>query len=217
MKNIAVLLSGCGNRDGSEIHEATLVLLALDEAGARYQCLAPDMLQARVINHRSGEAGGGPRNVLDEAARIARGQVRDVAHANPDDYDALVLPGGAGAALNLSDFAVAGAAMTVRPDVLAFARAVHAAGKPVGLVCIAPHLAPAIAGAGVRYTLGDAPDTEARVDAMGGRHVKCEVTGCVVDADRRLVTTPAYMYGDARIGEVAQGIRKLVAAVLELA
>lgn len=217
MKNIAVLLSGCGHRDGSEIHEATLTLLALDEAGARYQCLAPDMPQARVVNHRTGEPGGGQRNVLEEAARIARGKVLDVATARAEDYDALVLPGGAGAALNLSDFAGRGEAMTVRADVLAFARAMHAAGKPVGLVCIAPCLAVAIAGPGVRYTLGDAPDAEAKVDAMGGRHVKCEVTGCVVDAGRKLVTTPAYMYGDARIGDVAQGIRKLVAAVLELA
>lgn len=217
MKNVAVLLSGAGHRDGSEIHEATLTLLALDEAGARYQCLAPDIIQARVVNHLTGQAGEGHRRVLEEAARIARGKVIPVASANPADYDALLVPGGVGAALNLCNFAEKGADMAVQPDVLAFARAVHAAGKPVGLICIAPVLAPAIAGAGVRYTLGDAPDAEAKVDAMGGRHMKCPVTDCVVDAGRKLVTTPAYMYGDARIGDVARGIRKLVAAVLELA
>lgn len=217
MKNIAVLLSGAGHRDGSEIHEATLTLLALDEAGARYQCLAPDIVQARVVNHLTGQAGEGHRRVLEEAARIARGKVLPVASANPADFDALVVPGGFGAALNLCNFAEQGADMAVQPDVLAFARAVHAAGKPVGLICIAPVMAPAIAGAGVRYTLGDAPDAEAKVDAMGGRHVKCAVTDCVVDAGHKLVTTPAYMYGDARVGDVAQGIRKLVAAVLEMA
>lgn len=217
MKNVAVLLSGSGHRDGSEIHEATLTLLALDEAGVRYQCLAPDIAQARVVNHLTGQPGDGRRRVLEEAARIARGKVLDIATANPDEYDALVVPGGFGAALNLCDFAAKGEAMSVNPDVLAFARAVHAAGKPVGLICIAPVMAPAIVGAGARYTLGDAPDAEAKVDAMGGRHVKSPVTDCVVDAERKLVTTPAYMYGDARIGQVAQGIRKLVAAVLELA
>lgn len=217
MKKVAVLLSGCGHRDGSEIHEATLALLALDEAGATVQCLAPDIAQARVVSHLTGHAGEGHRRVLEEAARIARGKVLPVAQANPADYAALVVPGGAGAALNLSNFAEKGRDMSVQPDVLAFARALHAAGKPVGLICIAPCMAPAIAGAGVRYTLGDAPDAEAAVDAMGGRHVKCAVTDCVVDAGHKLVTTPAYMYGDARIGQVAQGIRKLVAAVLEMA
>lgn len=169
------------------------------------------------MNHLTGQAGEGRRRVLEEAARIARGKVMDVARANPADFDALVVPGGHGAALNLCNFAEKGGAMTVNPDVLAFARALHAAGRPVGLICIAPVMAPAIAGAGVRYTLGDAPEAEARVDAMGGRHVKCAVTDCVVDEQRRLVTTPAYMYGDARIGDVAQGIRKLVAAVIEMA
>lgn len=217
MKKVAVLLSGCGHRDGSEIREAVLTLLALDEAGAAVQCLAPDIPQARVVSHLTGAAAEGRRQVLEEAARIARGQVRDVAQAVPGDYDALVVPGGFGAALNLSDFAVRGSDMVVNPAVLAFAHALHAAGKPVGLICIAPVMAPAIAGPGVRYTLGDAPDAEAKVDAMGGRHVRCAVTDCVVDAERKVVTTPAYMYGDARVAEVATGIRKLVAAVLEMA
>lgn len=217
MKNVAVLLSGSGHRDGSEIHEATLTLLALDEAGVRYQCLAPDIPQARVVNHLTGQPGEGQRRVLEEAARIARGKVIDIAAADPADYDALVVPGGFGAALNLCNFAEKGQAMAVNPAVLAFARAMHGAGKPVGLICIAPVMSAAIAGAGVSYTLGDAPDAEAKVDAMGGHHVKSPVTDCVVDTAHKLVTTPAYMYGDARIGDVAQGIRKLVTAVLELA
>lgn len=217
MKRVAVMLSGCGFRDGSEIHEAVLTLLALDEAGARVQCLAPDIPQVRVINHLSGEPVHETRRVLVEAARIARGDIRDVASARAEDFDALVFPGGAGAACNLSDFAEKGSDMAVHPDVLAFARAIHDAGKPVGFVCISPVMAPAIAGAGVRYTLGDLPAAEARVDAMGGRHVKCPVTDCVIDNEQRVVSTPAYNFGDARISEVATGIRKLVSAVLEMA
>ena len=216
MKHVAVLLSGCGNRDGSEIREAVLTLLALDEAGARVQCLAPDIPQARVTSHLTGTSVEGRRQVLEEAARIARGEIRDIAGARASDYDALIVPGGLGAALNLSDFAARGSGMTVNPAVLSFARALHSAGKPVGLICIAPVLAPAIAGAGVRYTLGDAPDVEAKVDAMGGHHVRCAVTDCVTDAAHKMVTTPAYMYGDARASDVATGIRKLVAAVLEM-
>ena len=106
--------------------------------------------------------------------------------------------------------------MHVHPDVLAFGRALHKAGKPIGLICVAPVMAPALVGAGVRYTLGHAPEAEAKVDAMGGQHLPCAVTDCVVDVAHKLVTTPAYMQGDARISEVASGIRKLVGAVLEM-
>lgn len=217
MKKVAVLLSGCGHRDGSEIHEATLTLLALDEAGATYRCLAPDIPQSQVVNHLSGDGVQEHRRVLVESARIARGRVSDVKDAAHGDFDALIIPGGAGAACNLSDFGATGNGMTVHPDVLAFARALHQAGKPVGLVCIAPCLAPAIAGPGVRYTFGRASAASARVDAMGGRHEDCATTACVVDAERRIVTTPAYMDGDARIADVAAGIRQLVAAVLAMA
>lgn len=217
MKKVAVMLSGCGFRDGSEIHEATVTLLALDEAGVHAQCVAPDIPQVHVINHLSMEPAHENRRVLVEAARIARGKIMDVRQAQPDNFDALIFPGGAGAACTLSDFGEQGSEMTVHPDVLAFARAIHQAGKPLGFICISPVMAPAIAGEGVRYTLGDKPEAEARVDAMGGRHVKCAVTDCVVDAERRVASTPAYNYGNARISEVATGIRKLVAAVLEMA
>jgi enhancing lycopene biosynthesis protein 2 len=217
MKKVAVMLSGCGFRDGSEIHEATLTLLALDEAGVQAQCLAPDIPQSRVINHCTMEPVNETRRVLVEAARIARGKIRDVREARAEEFDALIFPGGAGAACNLSDFGAGGPTVTVHPDVLAFARAVHSAGKPVGLICISPHMAPFIAGAGVRYTFGNAPEAEARVDALGGEHVRCAVTDCVIDAGKRIVSTPAYMYGNARIGDVATGIRKLVSAVLEMA
>lgn len=216
MKKVAVLLSGCGYLDGSEIYEATLTLLALDQAGAQVQCFAPDIPQLHVVNHLTGEPTGESRNVLVEAARIARGKIRDVKEARAADFDALVIPGGFGAAKNLCDFALKGSDLTVNPDVLAFARAVHEAGKPVGLVCIAPAMAPTIAGAGTRYTIGNDAGTAAAIDATGGKHVACAVTDCVVDVDKKIVTTPAYMY-PARISDAATGISKLVQAVLELA
>lgn len=216
MKKVAVILSGCGYLDGSEIYEATLALLALDQAGAEVQCFAPDIPQLHVVNHLTGEPTGETRNVLVEAARIARGKIRDVAGADPADFDALVIPGGFGAAKNLCNFALKGSDMQVNPDVLAFARGMHQAGKPVGLVCIAPSMAPAIGGPGTRYTIGNDAGTAAAIDAMGGVHVPCAVDDCVVDGGRRIVTTPAYMY-PARISEAATGIRKLVTAVLEMA
>ncbi len=216
-KKIAVILSGCGVYDGSEIYESTLVLLSLDQAGAAYQCLAPNVDQMHVINHLTGEeVPGETRNVLAEAARLARGNIQDLAAANPEDYDGLVIPGGFGAAKNLSTFAVDGTGMKINEDVARFARAMHAAGKPVGLICIAPAMAPKLFGEGTECTVGNDPDVSAAINAMGGKHVECPVDDCHVDESRKVVTTPAYMLA-SRISEAAAGIQKLVSEVIRLA
>lgn len=216
MTQVAVILSGCGVYDGAEIHESVLTLLALDRAGAGYECLAPDIAQRHVVNHLTGEvAEGESRNVLVEAARIARGAIKDVAKADPADYDALILPGGYGAAKNLSDFAVTGADCRVQPDVERFLKAMAEARKPVGYVCIAPAMVPRIYPH-AKLTIGTDADTAAAIESMGGEHVACPVREFVVDEANRLVTTPAYMLAQ-HIGEAAEGIEKLVREVLRMA
>ena len=218
MPRVGVVLSGCGVYDGAEIHESVLTLLALDRAGAEAVCLAPDVAQKHVVNHLTGQpAEGESRNVLVEAARIARGNVKDLAGFDPSGLDALVLPGGFGAAKNLCDFAFRGADCEVHPEVARVVRSVHAAGKPVGAVCIAPViLAKLLGDEKPRLTIGTDPGTAAAIERMGGAHVSCGGGGAVVDAERRLVTTPAYML-DSPIPEVSAGIEKLVAEVLALA
>nr|WP_320136453.1 isoprenoid biosynthesis glyoxalase ElbB [uncultured Amphritea sp.] len=216
MKKVAVVLSGCGVYDGSEIYESVLTLLAIEQGGASYQCMAPNIDQMHVINHRSGEEmAGEQRNVLTEAARLARGEIIDLADANPADYDALIIPGGFGAAKNLSDFAVAGAAAKVNPDLLAFTQAIHASGKPVGLICIAPAMTPLLFGEGATCTIGNDPETATAIEAMGGQHQDCDVDNIVFDEKFNLVTTPAYMLAGS-ISEAASGINKLVNKVLQL-
>ena len=215
MSKIAVILSGCGFLDGAEIQESVITLLALDRAGAEYQCLAPDMEQMHVVNHLTGEESPGERrNVLVEAGRIARTKVLNLADANPQEYDAVIFPGGYGAAKNLSDFAVKGADASIQPDVLRFARAVAEAGKPMGFVCIAPAMIPHIYGPKAKLTIGSDVGTATAIESMGGIHVNCPVVEMVVDEERKLVSTPAYML-DERIGDVAAGIEKLVKKVLE--
>ncbi|GAB3386213.1 isoprenoid biosynthesis glyoxalase ElbB [Azotobacter armeniacus] len=215
-KKVAVILSGCGVYDGSEIYESVLTLLRLDQRGARVQCFAPNIPQLQVIDHYRGEEMQESRNVLVEAARLARGNIKDVREGKVEDFDALILPGGFGAAKNLSDFAVSGANCTVQPDVLAFAQAFAQASKPIGLICIAPALAAKIYGPGVVCTIGTDPDTAAALTRMGAQHEACAVDEIVVDPQRKLVTTPAYMLAKS-IGESASGINKLVDRVLELA
>ena len=214
-KKIAVILSGCGVYDGAEIHESVITLLRLDQRGAQVQCFAPNIAQLHVINHLTGEEMPESRNVLVESARIARGNIKDIREADVEDFDALIMPGGFGAAKNLSNFAVEGAGCTVQPEVLALAEAFAEAGKPVGLICISPALAAKIYGPGVTCTIGNDADTAAAMNKMGATHADCAVTDIVEDKARKLVSTPAYMLAQS-ISEAASGINKLVDRVLEL-
>ncbi|MBB2889031.1 MULTISPECIES: isoprenoid biosynthesis glyoxalase ElbB [Pseudomonas] len=214
-KKIAVILSGCGVYDGAEIHESVITLLRLDQRGALVQCFAPNIAQLHVINHLTGEETPESRNVLVESARIARGNIKDIREADVEDFDALIVPGGFGAAKNLSNFAVEGAGCSVQPDVLALTEAFAEAGKPVGLICISPALAAKIYGPGVTCTIGNDADTAAAMNKMGATHAECAVTDIVEDKARKLVSTPAYMLAQS-ISEAASGINKLVDRVLEL-
>ncbi len=216
MVKVAVVLAGCGVYDGAEINEAVLTLLSLEQQGASWQCLAPNIEQMHVINHLTGEqVENETRNCMVEAARIARGDVIDLSLANASDYDALLVPGGFGAAKNLSNFAVAGTDMEVQADFLSFARAFHQAGKPIGLICIAPVMAAAIAGEGTQCTIGNDADTAAAINAMGAQHVDCPVTEAQVDAQRKMVTTPAYMLAGS-VNEAYSGISECVKEVLAM-
>ncbi|MHC8356810.1 isoprenoid biosynthesis glyoxalase ElbB [Pseudomonas sp. LB3P81] len=214
-KKIAVILSGCGVYDGAEIHESVITLLRLDQRGAQVQCFAPNIAQLHVINHLTGEEMPESRNVLVESARIARGNIKDIREADVEDFDALIVPGGFGAAKNLSNFAIEGAGCTIQPDVLALTEAFAEAGKPVGLICISPALAAKIYGPGVTCTIGNDADTAAAMNKMGATHADCAVTDIVEDKARKLVSTPAYMLAQS-ISEAAAGINKLVDRVLEL-
>ncbi|TKB51054.1 isoprenoid biosynthesis glyoxalase ElbB [Ferrimonas sediminicola] len=216
MKRIAVLLSGSGVFDGSEIHESVLALLAIQEKGATYQCFAPDRTQLHVVNHLTGEvAEGESRNCLVEAARIARGEILPITQLHAADFDALVVPGGFGAAKNLCDFALSGSECQVSDDVMAVALAFAQAGKPCGYLCIAPMMLPRIYGEGVQGTIGNDHDTASAFNAMGGRHVECAVEQIHVDVDHKVVTTPAYMLAKS-LPEAAAGIRALVSQVIKL-
>ncbi len=216
-KRIGVLLSGCGVFDGSEIHEAVLTLLALDRAGAEIVCMAPDMEQYHVVNHLTQEVTGERRNVLVESARIARGKIRDLAEVKAGEIDGLIMPGGFGAAKNLSDFALKGKDATVHEDVRRLLTELVEAGKPVGAICIAPAvLASALSEREPEVTIGGDEGTAQAIEAMGGHHRTCTVDMIHCDEKNRIVSTPAYMLGPG-IKDVAEGIDNLVRKVLDLA
>lgn len=215
MKKVAVILSGCGVYDGAEIHEAVLCLLHLARQGASYQCFAPDKPQHHVINHLSGEEEAGSRNVLEEAARIARGDIKPLTELNADDFDALLLPGGFGAAKNLCDFAVKGADAQLDQQVLRVCKDFAAARKPAGYCCISPVMIPRVYPAGVKGTIGTEAAVAEAFTAMGGEHIGCAVTDVVEDSHYRVISTPAYMLAQ-NIIEADTGIGKLVKRLLEM-
>lgn len=216
-KKVGVILSGCGVFDGAEIHESVITMLALDRAGAEMVFCAPDREQLHVVNHHTGEvAENETRNVRVEAARIARGPVLDVAEVNAAELDALMLPGGFGAAKNLCDFAVAGADCEVDDGVAGLIREVHAQGKPIAAVCIAPAVLAKVLGTeGPKLTIGNDAGTADAIEALGATHVKCPVEEFIVDEGRKLITSPAYMLA-GNISEAAEGIEKTVAKLMEM-
>ncbi len=213
-KSIAVILSGCGNQDGAEIHEATLTLWAIHKNGADYQCYAPDIQQHHVLNHLTGKEMNEERNVLIESARIARGEVLDLADFQASSHDALVIPGGLGAAKNLSTYAFDGSNCTINADVQKAILAMAGEHKPIGALCIAPAILAKVLG-DVEVTIGQDSGTAANIEAMGGHHTTTMQGEITVDTEHKVVTTPCYML-NSRVDQIGEGADRLVQALLKL-
>ena len=213
---VAVVLSGCGVFDGAEIHESVLSLLALERHGAEYQCFAPDIQQHHVIDHLSGNEMDESRSVLIEAARIARGDIKALSEFDSEAFDAIMLPGGFGAAKNLSSLAFDGPNCSVNEDLKLAVNAMIDAGKPICALCITPAvLAKIIEGSGANVTIGSDPDTIGAIEAMGVHHQHSTHAEVVIDEGLKLVTSPCYML-DASISQIADGADNSVRALLKL-
>lgn len=213
MKKFAVVLSGCGVFDGAEIHEATLTMLAIMNQGAQYEIFAPDIPQHHVINHITGEEMDESRNVLIESARIARGQIKDLKQYDPNNFDALIFPGGFGAAKNLCDFAFNGADCIINPIVEKAILKTAGKNKPIGALCISPVIFAKIFG-DVEVTIGQDPGTAEAIEKMGATHVKTIHGEVIIDEKNKLFTTPCYML-DANILDIDKGASNIVRVMLE--
>ncbi|XP_047419201.1 glutamine amidotransferase-like class 1 domain-containing protein 3, mitochondrial [Sciurus carolinensis] len=221
---VALVLSGCGVYDGTEIHEASAILVHLSRGGAEVQIFAPDVRQMHVIDHTKGQPSESEgRNVLTESARIARGKISDLAQLSAANHDAAIFPGGFGAAKNLSTFATDGKDCKVNKDVERVLKEFHGAGKPIGLCCIAPVLAAKVLR-GVEVTVGHEQEeggkwpyagTAEAIKALGAKHCVKGVTEAHVDQKNKVVTTPAFMCETA-LHHIYDGIGAMVKKVLEL-
>jgi len=208
----AIILSGCGVYDGAEIHESTMTMLAISRNGGSYTIFAPDVKQHHVVNHLTGEEMDESRNVLVEAARIARGNIHSLDKYDYNDFDALILPGGFGVAKNLSTYAFDGPDCKVDKVVEKIIRDTHAAGKPIGALCISPVLIAKILGK-VDVTIGGDEATASHIEALGAVHIPAGKREIVIDTKNRIVTSPCYML-DASIADIAEGAENVVKAIM---
>lgn len=217
MKRIAVILSGCGHKDGAEITEAISALIALSEAGAEYKVFAPDT-DLKVTDAVTSKPTGETRNVLKESARISRGHIQNLKELNADSFDGIAFPGGFGAALNLCDWAEKGSKCSVNPEVERVLKEFFKAEKPIAAICIAPALVARVLGhEGITVTIGNDAATASEIKKTGAHHETCKVDDFVTDRTHRLITTPAYMYDEAKPYEVFTGIRKAIRELVEMA
>jgi enhancing lycopene biosynthesis protein 2 len=215
-KRVAVVLAGSGYLDGAEIQEAVLTLYNLELNKADVQCFAPDKEQMHVVDHLKVEPVEGEiRNVLTESARITRGKIKPLTELAVDNFDAIIFPGGFGAAKNLCDFAVKGADCSVDPDVEKVIKDFHDAEKPIGMMCISPVIVARVLGRGVEVTIGNDDGAASAINSFGANHIDSAVVNIVVDDTNKIVTAPAYMY-DESIVNVGKGITKLVCKVLDM-
>jgi enhancing lycopene biosynthesis protein 2 len=219
---VGVVLSGCGSQDGSEVSEAVLALYWIERLGGRAICMAPDVTQARITDHLSGspDAKSSPRRVLAEAARIARGRVRDIVSVQEHELDAIIFPGGSGAVTVLSNYAEKGVVCEVHPEVTRLLKALLRRHRPMGFICVSPILAARVLGpaAGVRISFGTKACEEAKHAAVMGADVRpCPPREILVDQKNRVISTPAFMYEDARLVDVGFAIERMVRQVLTFA
>lgn len=217
MKKIAVILAGCGHRDGTEIHEASITMLTLELEGAKLECVSIDKDQTAVVNHLNGEKVNETRSLLREAARIARGKIKPISQISADEIDGVVIPGGFGAALNLCDYATKGINdMSVDKELESFLIKVYEQKKPIGAICIAPViLAKVFAKYQPKITLGTDKNIAAQITQINAVHVDCLSDDCVVDEKNLFVTTPAFMVAQ-NIKDIYPGINKLSRKILNL-
>lgn len=210
--NIAIILSGCGNRDGSELQETLSLMLAIDRRNWHYQCFSPEGV-FDVVDHFTGNEDGSQRDLFAESARIARGNIKPLSEYNPAQFDALALPGGMGAARNLSTYAFDMSRMEVRPDVEKAILDTYHSSKPIMAMCIAPMVLAKVLGPfGVTLTLGDTNTASRTAELLGAKTQCCTPTQVCIDRTHHVYTTPAYMVA-SRICEIFSGAENMVAAL----
>ena len=217
MKNIAVILSGCGFLDGAEITEAISTLIAIGQQGAEYRVFAPNK-DVEETNHLTKKPTGQKRNALQEAARIARGDIQPLEQLQAKDFDALAFPGGFGAALHLCNFAEKGSGGQIDPQVARVIKEFSDSHKPIAAICISPAImALALGSKGVNLTIGNDAGTASELEKTGAKHQNCAVEKYVVDRSNKVITTPAYMYGKAKPHQIFEGVSGAIRELIKMA
>lgn len=223
---IGVLLSGCGVYDGAEIHEAVFSLLAIEEKGFDATCIGVNKDQHHVVNHISGTEMDEKRNMLTEAARIARGNITDISDLNLDDIDGLIIPGGFGSAKSLTSWAFDGPDGKIIKEVKDLILKLIACQKPIIALCVSPVvISKALESSEFKANLTIGSNQEKSPYDIDGFKNGLEKTGVSVsmktikeiniDYENKIISAPCYMM-EASILEIRNNIKQAVDAMAEL-
>lgn len=214
-KKAAVVLSGCGVFDGTEIYEAAIAVLNIEKCGGEVEFFAPEnMPQAHVVNHAKGEVEeNAKRSVFEESARIARGKITPLSKFKPENFDALIFPGGFGAAKNLSSFAFDSADCKVDSEVASAIKAALEAKIKMGFICISPVIAAKVISNNIQLTIGTDAATMEALKKMGASPLECDAKNFVKDETLPVYSTPAFMMTE-KVSEIDEGIGKMISAIL---
>lgn len=222
IKKCALILAGCGAKDGAEITESVSLMIAFDQAHFHVQAFAPNRSFHHVIDHAADQiVESENRNMLVESARIARGNVLPLQELAEDDYDVICFAGGFGVAKNFCNFASEGKNAVLENDVKDILFRFIRAHKIVSALCISPILlalaAKELQLKDAKITLGDGSSEAAEiVQTWGITHEPKKVHEASIDKVNRFVTAPAYMDAQASPKDIFASATSLVKGVESL-
>jgi enhancing lycopene biosynthesis protein 2 len=219
MKNFGVLLSGCGFYDGSDIWEAVLIHLFLEEKGYNSQFISLNLSSKEVVNHHTQESVSEKRNIFLESARIGLDQTKNIEEMDGEKIEGLVIAGGYGVLQNFLETGPPARILNAQSEVKRFIREIFRRKKPIGGCGLASLLIASslqdIVNTPLTLTLGNDAKLSDQLEKLGAIHVIAKLDEAIIDKEHNIVTTPGNL-GKHRIKEVASGIQNMILGVLEL-
>ncbi|KAL7302706.1 hypothetical protein TKK_0004760 [Trichogramma kaykai] len=232
-RKVAVVVSGCGDIDGSSILETTSLAVHLHRCGLAAELFGPDEETARFFDFRTRESYKNDetlwhkknrikvtRNTLSMAARLlVNHEVWPLEDLDYRRFKALVIPGGAGVGFILSNFLDAANTGIVNPNLKYKIEDFSKSKKPIGTISYAGILVAQVIP-GVRLTIGRSDgdaglprDLIGLATAFGAEHVDKRADETCEDVERNVYSTPGLTVRTDPRPAIFDGIGKLVDAI----
>ena len=213
-KKVAIILSGCGGLDGSEIGETICSILALEGGGFSWKAFSMDKLQKKVISALSMKEMNEKRNMMEESARITHGKIEDISKLEVNEFDVLWLPGGYGMVCSFSDIGEKGENGSVSSEISTVIKKFHEQKKIIVGICIAPSvIAKSLEKVQLTITLGEAENFYSLLKRLGHNPKKVTSSEFIYDKEHKIYSTPAYMDKNASCLKIFHTCQKIVGSI----